>query len=86
MTKKLPAWRMFESVEPLALELKDSRGAVIEIERYLPGAAYLTNLDSALRVVGFICEKNRDRAPLSFTESFSGFKTEVRPPACDARR
>ena len=83
VTKKLPAWRMFENVTPLDFRLIDSRGIAIEIQQYLPTGAYINNLKEALPIVKFICEKNHDRAPLYFSETFSNIKTEVGPVDCE---
>ena len=31
VTKRVPAWRMFDQVDPLQFQLRDSSGALIEI-------------------------------------------------------
>lgn len=85
MTKSLPAWRMFESVDPLSMRLKDSRGTSLDLGNYLPKGTIITHRESLLPLLRFICEHHRDQAPFVFTEAYSRSRAEFGPPNCEIR-
>ncbi len=64
----LPGWHMFESVERLDYELRDREGTRIDVRDWLPRGANLVDRDELRRVVRFVCEKERARAPFTYQE------------------
>jgi hypothetical protein len=73
---RFPSWRMFERAEPLAEELRDRSGELIDLRAYVPRDAYLTDLDSVLAVATFICAAHPERGPFVMTESHHALRRE----------
>ena len=82
VTKLVPAWRMFERVEPLNFTLTDAFGNPIDVRSYLPAGAYINSLRALLPVLGFICERGHHPRPLRFIEMSRGVKLEIGPGDC----
>lgn len=83
VTKSLPAWRMFESVDPLSVSLRDSKGNPLEVSSYLPEGTIITHRESLLPLLRFICEHHRDQAPFVFTEAYAHSRAEISTPDCE---
>lgn len=85
MTKTVPAWRMFEHVEPLEIEFTDRAGVAINVYDYLPQDAHLNHVRQVVAIAKFICEKERGRGPFLLKEKFSATVTEVNPEDCQPK-
>lgn len=84
----LPGWHMFESAEPVDLELRDARGARVPLSDYLPRGALLTDRREAERVALFICGRAPERAPFTLLDRTTGRARELGAAECgrhDAR-
>ena len=65
----IPGWHMFESVERLDHELRDRDGRPLDIRAWLPRGANVVDRGELRRIVKFVCEKERARAPFTYAES-----------------
>jgi hypothetical protein len=79
---RLPAWRMFERVEPLAEDFRDASGVRIDLRALLPRDAYPTDLESLLPVAEFACARLVVRGPFTLSEKHRGFRKELRADDC----
>ena len=64
----IPGWHMFESVEPLDHVLRDRDGRVVDVREWLPRGANLVDRSELRKIVAFVCEKERARAPFTYAE------------------
>lgn len=78
----LPGWRMFEGVEDISHELRDRDDVPVDIRGWLPRNATLVDRSELRRVVAFICENQRSRAPFRYEERATGVNTIVTAPGC----
>lgn len=78
----LPGWHMFESVEPLDYTLRDRDGALVDLSERLPAGARLTDYSELVRVVSFVCEHDRARAPFTFEDDTRGVYRTLGPEDC----
>ena len=68
----VPGWHMFESVEPLGHELRDRDSRVVDVRDYLPRGANLVDRGELRKIVAFVCERERARAPFHYVEPGTG--------------
>lgn len=68
----VPGWHMFESVEPLDHVLRDRDGRMVDVREWLPRGANLVDRGELRKVVAFVCDKERARAPFSYSEPGTG--------------
>jgi hypothetical protein len=78
----LPGWHMFESVESIDHQLADRDGRPVDIRAWLPKGANVVDRAELRRIVGFVCERERARAPFTYAEPSRGFTTMVREDDC----
>ena len=75
----LPGWHMFESVEPLAHELRDRTGAPVDVRAWLPRGANLVDRGELRKVVAFVCRHEASRAPFTYVEPNAGIDVRLDP-------
>ncbi|MBS2015680.1 MAG: hypothetical protein JST00_22520 [Deltaproteobacteria bacterium] len=68
----IPGWRMFESVEDVRHDLTDRDGRVVDVHAFLPRGAHVVDRGELRRIVRFVCEHQRDRAPFAYAERATG--------------
>lgn len=78
----LPGWRMFEGVEDVRHELRDRDGVPVDVRAWLPRGANLVDRSELRRVVRFVCERERARAPFTYEERAAGWTTTVSAEDC----
>lgn len=69
----LPGWRMFESVEDVRHDLVDKDRRRLDVHDWLPRGANVVDRGELRRIVTFVCEQERWRAPFVYTERATGF-------------
>lgn len=74
---RLPAWKMFESVERLDFALVDKDGREIDVAASLPRGARLVDRTELHEVVGWICVHQRERAPFTFVDRARGRRVDI---------
>jgi hypothetical protein len=73
----LPGWRMFEGVEDVRHVLRDKDGVTIDVRAWLPRGANLVDRSELRRVVRFVCERERARAPFTYEEEATSLRTTL---------
>lgn len=73
----IPGWRMFESVEDVRHELRDRDGTSIDVHAFLPRGANVVDRGELRQIVSFVCERERSRAPFTYTESATGLSATL---------
>jgi hypothetical protein len=64
----LPGWHMFEAVERTDYTMTDRDGRAVDVREWLPRGANVVDRQELRRVVRFVCEKERGRAPFTYEE------------------
>jgi hypothetical protein len=68
----LPGWHMFESVEDVRYELRDRDGQLVDLRAWLPRGANVVDRGELRQIVTFVCQKEHERAPLTYSEPGRG--------------
>jgi hypothetical protein len=80
---RLPGWKMFDSAEPLAWRLVDRDGRELSVDAALPRGACILSYADLRGVVRWLCERERSRAPLRFTERSRGIDVVLGVDSCE---
>jgi hypothetical protein len=83
ISKRYPAWRMFERVEPLRYRFLDKDGGEIALRDYMPKEAYINHHSLLLKLAIFACQKNLARAPFTLIDDLH-HTTKVLNAHCEA--
>lgn len=73
----IPGWRMFESVEDVQYALFDKAHEPVDVRQWLPRGANLVDRGELRKIVTFICEQERSRAPFEYAEQATGLRTTL---------